>query len=1244
MKLVNNESLLKLMNRINKEYSTKKELENGLATKSNNNHDHNDTYYTESEVNTKLATKANVGHTHQAEDVNAKSIDWVPDWDEIENKPYTFEPTLGVTSNTAFRGDRGKIAYEHTMETHAPTNAQKNSDITMAEIEAKLIGEVSTHRHDGRYYTEGEMDVKLNTKADVVHSHTPEEIGVIPPTWDNITGKPNAFLPLIGDTANTAFRGDHGTIAYDHSQELHAPATAQKNSDITKNEIESKLLGTISSHNHNDQYYPTTTIDIKLADKAEKSHRHEGDYVTPAEMNNKLNMKANVNHSHEADEVNARPSTWVPDWSDVENKPSTFPPILGTAASAAFRGDHGNIAYNHTLEPHASLEAQKNSDILKEEIEAKLTGTIATHNHDSRYYTESEMDEKLNKKSDVLHNHDTEYVSNATLTQRLAEKANVKHSHTADEIGGEITVSANWEDVIGKPATFPATLGTMSNTAFRGDHGTIAYNHALIDHAPDTAQKNSDILKEEIEAKLTGTIASHNHDSRYYTEGEIDAKFDDKANVVHYHEYLPLKSNNSITTQADSDCNSVGEFYLIKAGHNELKVTSSGGGGVITKDVNNLTYNGNIVYHTGKKPTAVDVGAKPSSWVPNWSEITNKPSTFTPIIGTSATTAFRGDHGNIAYNHSQAAHAPISAQKNSDITKAEIEAKLTGDVTTHTHDGRYYTESEVNTKLAEKSDVGHTHDAFDIDAMPRNPIKLPAASDLNIYYDSNIYTSDSDANSMTILNRPPGNEGFILEVYCLYGNGVTGRQIQIAHVRNGKSYMRQRTENNTWSIWNGFYSTINKPNASEIGAKDDSWVPDWGDVLNKPNTFPAILGNLATTAFRGDYGNIAYTHALSQHAQLDAQKNSDITKGEIEAKLTGSNITTHYHDSRYYTESEMDSLLNNKANSIHGNHVPTTQTANDAKFLRNDNTWQFVTAVNIGARPSTWVPTWTDITGKPSGFTPILGTTSTTAFRGDHGNIAYNHSQSAHAPTTAQKNSDITKAEIEAKLTGGISSHNHDGLYFTEAEVNNLLSQKAAVSHGNHVPTPQTAKNNTFLRNDNTWQTVNVRNIGGVPGTFVTGSTSPNAAGWYRIAQTTSVDQSNTIGIFQIRAAASGEHSSTIINAGITFGKSPLIQQFSHTMYNLPGITAARIVYHPTYSGNRVYLEVYDNTNVSKSLSVELIGDMGWQLITPTAGSVPTGYTTQNITFNPNGIVTNVYGKINGCTLTCENGDFYLSD
>jgi hypothetical protein len=80
--------------------------------------------------------------------------------------------------------------------------------------------------------------------------------------------------------------------------------------------------------------------------------------------------------------------------------------------------------------------------------------------------------------------------------------------------------------------------------------------------------------------------------------------------------------------------------------------------------------------------------------------------------------------------------------------------------------------------------------------------------------------------------------------------------------------------------------------------------------------------------------------------------------------------------------------------------------------------------------------TWETLSGKPSTFTPSTHnhaqsevTDLITALSGKetaNSNIQ-THVTSAHAPSNAQKNSDITKAEIEAKLTGEISSHTHAG-------------------------------------------------------------------------------------------------------------------------------------------------------------------------------------------------------------------------
>ena len=38
---------------------------------------------------------------------------------------------------------------------------------------------------------------------------------------------------------------------------------------------------------------------------------------------------------------------------------------------------------------------------------------------------------------------------------------------------------------------------------------------------------------------------------------------------------------------------------------------------------------------------------------------------------------------------------------------------------------------------------------------------------------------------------------------------------------------------------------------------------------------------------------------------------------------------------------------------VHGNHVPKLESANNSRFLRNDNTWQTVTPGNIGAPTKT---------------------------------------------------------------------------------------------------------------------------------------------------------------------------------------------------------------------------------------------------------------------------------------------------
>jgi hypothetical protein len=128
----------------------------------------------------------------------------------------------------------------HVTAAHAPSNAQKNSDILKTEIEAVLTGEITSHSHAGS-----------------VASHE-----------------------------STYNHGNYNT-AYTHSQAAHAPSGAQVNADITKAEIEAKLTGTITSHSHSGGSDPFMAKLVLGADKP------TGANTTPVTLGLSFNYEAN---------------------------------------------------------------------------------------------------------------------------------------------------------------------------------------------------------------------------------------------------------------------------------------------------------------------------------------------------------------------------------------------------------------------------------------------------------------------------------------------------------------------------------------------------------------------------------------------------------------------------------------------------------------------------------------------------------------------------------------------------------------------------------------------------------------------------------------------------------------------------------------------------------------------------------------------------------------------------------------
>jgi len=338
----------------------------------------------------------------------------------------------------------------------------------------------------------------------------------------------------LGETSATAYRGDRGKTAYDHSQTAHAPSNAQKNSDITKAEIEAKLTGTITSHTHTGTEITDITEAVQdIVGGMVSTNTESGIAVTYDDTAGKLNF-------------------------DVNDPVVT---LTGDVTGSATMTNLGNISITTTVADDSHNHVISNIDGLQTALDGKVddsqvltnvpagalfTDTVYTHpaNHppsiisqdaSNRFVTDTEKN-TWNSKQNAL-GFTPENVSNKGIANGYAEldatgkvPTNQLPSYVDDvleydsqanfPLSGEtgkiyVTKDTNktyrWSGSDYVEISQSLALGETSTTAYRGDKGKTAYEHSQTDHAPSDAQKNSDITKAEIEAKLTGTITTHTH-------------------------------------------------------------------------------------------------------------------------------------------------------------------------------------------------------------------------------------------------------------------------------------------------------------------------------------------------------------------------------------------------------------------------------------------------------------------------------------------------------------------------------------------------------------------------------------------------------------------------------------------------------------------------------------------------------------------------------------------------------------
>lgn len=357
---------------------------------------------------------------------------------------------------------------------------------------------------------------------------------------------------------------------------------------------------------------------------------------------------------------------------------------------------------------------------LSQDAEGQLVITAAvtggSHDHDDRYYTEAEVDSFLAGKSDTGHTHDARYYTESEVDSFLAGKSDTGHNHdgryyTETEINNFNFLA---DAVLDAPANGEVLQYSVTSWVNRtlAEAGIAAASH---DHDADYA------------------AIDHNHDGVYapaaHSHDLVDLN-DVAVQAVNDGEVLAWDSGSSIWinhTAAEAGLATAGHLhddrYLQLAGDTmtglltasgEIAVFDSQGTEHRIEAANDATTgivirtltNGGEIFQVRSSGEAVRFAVEHGA-----PELRGTSAGWT-VTGTAISLA---GHGHPASDISAGTFGAGSyTMETLSISNSLHVQGNAVSVAGHTHDDRYYTESEVDSFLAGKSDTGHGHGAGDI--------------------------------------------------------------------------------------------------------------------------------------------------------------------------------------------------------------------------------------------------------------------------------------------------------------------------------------------------------------------------------------------------------------------------------------------------------------------------------------------------------------------------------------------------
>ena len=269
----------------------------------------------------------------------------------------------------------------------------------------------------------------------------------------------------------------------------------------------------------------------------------------------------------------------------------------------------------------------------------------ASHNHDERYYTETEMNSKLAEKATKVHTHTKSEVGLGNVDNTADANKSVKHATTADSA---------------------TTAGTATNVSSRKGTADAARHVWFSDSTTETKRAYSDKFKyNPVTNNLTVNVTGNAATASSVAWGDITGKPSTYAPSAHNHNDSTITSLNASKLFGTIDIarlphGALERLVIVEDDTARFKLTTAN---IQLGDTVKVTKTEKMYYVVDESKLSSEAGysvytAGTATSVP-WSGVTEKPSSYPPA--------------------------------------------------SHNHDERYYTETEMNSKLAEKATKVHTH-------------------------------------------------------------------------------------------------------------------------------------------------------------------------------------------------------------------------------------------------------------------------------------------------------------------------------------------------------------------------------------------------------------------------------------------------------------------------------------------------------------------------------------------------------